>query len=445
MPMRDIPTDWRGTLTLSEATVPAGLIAPDSGIDIDRDGFACVDMDLAHGRISAVRPHNPSSTGTHQVALRRRMLWPTLRDLHTHLDKGHIWRRAPNTDGTHATAAATVARDRRANWSAEDVATRFEFALRCGWAHGTSAIRTHLDSYELAQARISWGVFETLRTRWVGRMDLQGVCMTRVDAYAGADGAALVDLTERAQGVLGGILRIVPPADPEAIDHYLDVLFAHARTRGLDIDLHIDETGDPAASGLRRVAQAALRNRFAGRVTCGHCCALSVQPEAVMRETIAMVRDANVTIVTLPMVNLYLQDRGQGRTPRWRGITPVQELQAAGIDVVAASDNCRDPFYMFGDLDMLETFREFVRIGQLDGTVGQWVNNVTTLPARVMGHGGASRLVPGAPADFIVFNARTADELLARPQSDRIVLRDGMAIDTTLPPYSMLDGLKGGA
>ena len=46
---------------------------------------------------------------------------------HTHLDKGHIWPRAANPDGTFAGALESVAADRLANWSARDVAARMEF------------------------------------------------------------------------------------------------------------------------------------------------------------------------------------------------------------------------------------------------------------------------------------------------------------------------------
>jgi cytosine deaminase len=54
---------------------------------------------------------------------------------------------------------------------------------------------------------------------------------------------------------------------------------------------------------------------------------------------------------------------------------------------------------------------------------------------------GRGRLVPGGVADLVLFNARGYSELLSRPQSDRIVLRDGLPIDTTLPDYRELDPL----
>ena len=48
-----------------------------------------------------------------------------------------------------------AAEDREANWNAEDVRVRMEFSLRCAYAHGTAALRTHLDSLG-KQAAISW-------------------------------------------------------------------------------------------------------------------------------------------------------------------------------------------------------------------------------------------------------------------------------------------------
>jgi cytosine deaminase len=218
-------------------------------------------------------------------------------------------------------------------------------------------------------------------------------------------------------------------------------MLGRAAAEGLDVDLHIDETGDPDAEGLRAVARAILRNRFAGQVNCGHCCALSIQTAELLEQTIALAHEAGLSVTSLPMANLYLQDRTPGRTPRWRGIAPVHELAAGGVPVCASSDNCRDPFFMFGDHDMLETWREFVRIAHLDLAPGEWAASVTRQPADRMGLRHIGRIEPGARADLILFRARTVSELLARPQSDRIVLRRGRVCNAALPDHAELDGL----
>jgi cytosine deaminase len=51
----------------------------------------------------------------------------------------------------------------------------------------------------------------------------------------------------------------------------------------------------------------------------------------------------------------------------------------------------------------------------------------------------------GAPADLLLFRARSDAELLSRPQSDRKVLRDGREIDTSPPDYRELDQALAGS
>ncbi len=141
---------------------------------------------------------------------------------------------------------------------------------------------------------------------------------------------------------------------------------------GLDLDFHVDESEDPAVRSLRHIADAALRHKFPGRINVGHCCSLALQPREEAEETMKRVRDAGISVVSLPMCNLYLQDRHAGRTPRWRGVTLLHEMKALGIPVAVASDNTRDPFYAYGDLDALEVFREAVRILHFDHPFGNW-------------------------------------------------------------------------
>ncbi|MDB5399915.1 MAG: cytosine deaminase, partial [Rhodopila sp.] len=49
----------------------------------------------------------------------------------------------------------------------------------------------------------------------------------------------------------------------------------------------------------------------------------------------------------------------------------------------------------------------------------------------------------GTLADLVIFRARSMNELLSRPQSDRIVLRNGKPIDTSLPDFREMDAIVG--
>ncbi len=395
-------------------------------------GAARVDLLLRHGRIEAVEAGIPQ-LGLPETDLDGSLVWPALHDVHTHLDKGQIWSRQPNPDGSFAAALAATARDREARWTRADMAARMEFTLRCAFAHGTASIRTHLDTAG-RHRDVVWPLFREVQARWRGRIALQAVSLCRLDQYAGDEGHAIArQVASTEGGVLGG-LAIREPGLSEGLDR----LFELAAQYGLDLDLHVDENADAAGTALEQVARTVLRRRFKGRVLCGHCCSLAVQPPARARRTIALAAAAGLGVVSLPLCNLYLMDRQAGRTPRWRGVTLLQELHAAGVPVMLASDNTRDPFYAYGDLDMLEVFNQAVRIGHLDHPFGDWPEAVTQRPARWMG--GEAGLRAGQPADLVIFDARSLNELLARPQADRAVIRDGRSIDTALPRYRELDG-----
>ena len=210
---------------------------------------------------------------------------------------------------------------------------------------------------------------------------------------------------------------------------------------------HLSKTGhDPASQTSPSAASATAVAK--GGVSCrraeprrGHCCSLALQPAAEANETLARVADAGIAVVSLPMCNMYLQDRHAGRTPRWRGVTLLHEMRDRGIPVAVASDNTRDPFYAYGDLDMLEVFREAVRTLHFDHPFGDWPSTVASSPAAILGRPDRGVIAAGTPADLVLFRARTFTELLSRPQADRTVLRSGTAIDRTLPDYRELDAL----
>jgi cytosine deaminase len=427
---RDAPS-----LRIANARVPLGLLERDHNDAGEQ--LAHVDIDIADGRILAIGRAGsaPAPADAALIDQDGGQVWPGLVDVHTHLDKGHIWPRAENPDGTFASAIEAVRRDRGERWAAEDIRERFEFGLRCAFAHGTVAIRTHLDSPAPHHRKV-WPLFCELREQWAERIALQAVALVTWDDLDGRHDHELADLVAESGGVFGCVPHMAPD-----IDGRLDRVFELAAGRGLDLDFHVDETADAHACSLRHVAEATLRHRFAGRILCGHCCSLALQDRAEAERTLDLVSEAGIAVVSLPMCNLYLMNRVPGRTPRWRGITLIHEMAARGIPVALASDNCRDPFHAYGDHDLLEVFREGARIAHLDRPVGAWPAAVTRTPAEIMGLADAGVIRVGAPANLVLFRARHYSELLARPQSDRIVLRAGRPIATALPDHRELDHL----
>ncbi len=410
----------------------------DGGTLVERqqasDELVPVDVTLDAGRVALVTSASDAPVAAREHDGRGGILVPAFVDMHTHLDKGHIWPRTKSPDGTFVGAINAVSADRAAHWSAEDVRRRMEFSLARAYAHGTAAIRTHIDS-AAPQDRISWPVLAEVRERWAGKITLQASSLIGIDGMPD-DPAPLFDWVTAHGGIVGAVLYPVEP-----MPRRLSALLTEAENRGLDIDFHVDETVDPSVNCLAYLAAEAKRIDFSGTITCGHCCSLMAMTDSDADRTLDAVADAGLAIVSLPMCNLYLQDRRPGRTPRIRGGTLVHEMAARGIPVAIASDNTRDPFYAYGDLDMAEVWREATRLLHLDHPVGDWARVVSATPAAIMGLPDRDHLAPGAPADLVLFTARTWTELFARPQTDRTVIRGGEVVTATPPPYQDLDDL----
>lgn len=361
-----------------------------------RDGIH--ELELAGGRIAEIRPSDAPSG---------RLALPAFADLHVHADRAFA--RGPRPPRSLADAIALVAEVKRSS-TEEHVRQRASRLFGRALAHGSLRVRSHVDVDELVEERALRGVLAA-RAELSGRLDVELVAF----ATALTDPSTSEGARRLASAVEGGaeLVGSVPAfhADPTAsLESVLDI----ARDLGVDADLHLDETVDPSRFQLESLAAAVLARGLEGRVTASHCCSLaSVDPESAQR-TIAKVAAAGITVIALPALNLYLEDRGD-RTPRRRGITLVRELAEAGVPVRFASDNVGDVFYPYGDADPLEA--------AWLAAVGAHVDDEDVLLAGVCG--GRTRIEEGDVADLVLMDAASVDDSLARRPPGRTVLRAG--------------------
>jgi cytosine/creatinine deaminase len=428
-----------GSLVLGNARVPKVFLgaAPCSAPSLEAS-IEDVDIAIAGGRIQRIAPAG-SMTAT--LDLGDRLVWPRLVDMHTHLDKSHVYNRVDNRAFNIDGARAQTMNDRARRWTREDLQRRIEFSLRCAEHHGVGAVRTHLDSQPEIASR-SWQLFDEIRRDWRRRIALQAVSLVPLELYEGAYGDTLADLVATHGGVLGAVTTGPDTTRVEGVallKRRLHRLMQLATERGLYLDLHVDETDDLALQTLSHIAECVIETGFAGKVTCGHCCLLALADPDRAETIFELLRQAGISLVTLPLANMHLQDRSRARTPRWRGVPPVKELIDGGVPVALAGDNCRDAWVSHGDGDMVETLRQSIRILHLDDRIDAALAMSGPEPARRCGFEGAGRLVEGGPADMIVFDARKANHLLARPSTARSVIRAGAAVTTPLPAYDELE------
>ena len=105
-----MPPAGAGHYRLNDTRVPACLLdtVPD-GVPVDGDGLVRVDIAVDGARIAEVsRAGAVPADDVPVVDLDGGMVWPCPVDVHTNLDKGHIWPRRENPDGTFDASLAAV-------------------------------------------------------------------------------------------------------------------------------------------------------------------------------------------------------------------------------------------------------------------------------------------------------------------------------------------------
>jgi len=337
-------------------------------------------------------------------------------DPHVHLDKTHVIDRCPPAAPGLFGAIAAIMAD-VPNWTADDLRARAERGMREAWANGFRAIRTHVD-WPAAQAPLSWSVLGEVAQDWAGRITLQRAALTALDTLGDpAIGPQIAAEVARTGGVLGCFIY-----RNDDLAAKLARVFDLARAHDLWLDFHVDEGLDTEATGFDAIVAQTARHGMGGRVLCGHACSLGTRPEADVARVMAQAAQAGVALTILPTSNGWLQDNSPGRSPRLRGMAPMQELRAAGVAVLLGADNVRDPFYPYGSYDALDIYRQAV-LGQ-HLAPADWLDTITAAPARALGLPKA-RIAPGEAADFLLIAVPDWAEAISLPRAARQVFRAG--------------------
>ncbi len=82
------------SFVLKNATVPVCLIQDTpKTITADDDGLARLDIEVQNGEINSIAKPRSESLASASIDLDGSLVWPCFADIHTHIDKGHIWPR----------------------------------------------------------------------------------------------------------------------------------------------------------------------------------------------------------------------------------------------------------------------------------------------------------------------------------------------------------------
>ncbi|UDY36049.1 amidohydrolase family protein [Dermatobacter hominis] len=394
------------------------------GVGADGEPFE-LRVDDAGGTIVTAGPSVVPAEGEEVVDCAGQVVLAAPADPHLHLDKVDTsWRlKNPTDELADAVRVWTGGIDLL---DADEVRDRAVATIDDFVANGCTALRSHVNLGPTSGDAPLKGLLAA-RDEVADRCDVQLVVLVKGPLRGDGDGpvaarAVIRSAVDAGVDLIGGAPHSAP--DP-ASD--VQVLFAMAAEMGVGVDLHTDETLDPAATSLSVMADETERHGWGGCVTASHCVSLSMQPEEHQAAVAARLAEVGVAVVALPATNLWLQGRHDPvGTPR--GVTAVRRLLDAGVVVGSGADNLRDPFCPAGRADPFETATLLALTAHLSPAEAWWA--VTGGARQAMGVGGGA-LDVGAPADVLAARGRDLEDAIARASAERTVLRRGTVVART--------------
>jgi cytosine deaminase len=391
-----------------------------------------VDIAVSDGRISKIAPQGSLGRGgegaERVIDARGRVVLPGLIESHIHLDKALLEQRRPNRSGTLAEALEVTAQLKRA-FTYEDISARATQVLRWALTRGVTHLRCHVEIDPIIGLLGLRGLCD-VREAFRDLLDLQLVAFPQEGVFQspGTDRLLRAAL-ENGADLLGG----VPYNDRDSGEH-IDFLFGLAREYGVDLDLHVDFSDNPADRTILTIADRAIATGYEGRVTVGHLTSLGAVPPDEAATIIARIRTAGIHVITLPATDLYLNGRGSEALPP-RGLAPVRRLLDAGVNVCLSSNNVRNAFTPLGRADPLEIALLLAYAGHMGSAEDRLrlLDMVTTKPARALGISDRYGIAVGRDADLVVLGSTRLDEVVAdQPERLWVIKRGRVVVESTV-------------
>lgn len=391
------------------------------------DGRRGVDIGCRDGRIVAVGP-GVAETAVGTIDADGQLVSPPFVDSHFHMDSALTYGQPRvNRSGT-LLEGIQLWGELKPALTHEAIRDRALELCRWAVARGTLCIRSHVDVCDptLRAVRALLEVRELVK----GEIDLQLVAFPQ-DGYLRWPEAerALTQALDLGVDVVGGI----PHFERTSLDGAASVerLCRIAAERGLMVDMHCDESDDPHSRNVEVLAREAVRHGLQGRVVGSHLTAMHSMDNDYVSKLIPLMKEAGVTAVANPLINITLQGR-HDTYPKRRGMTRVKELLAAGVNVACGHDCVLDPWYPLGSHDMLEVAHMGLHVGHMtgDAEMRAMFETVTVNGARALNLTGYG-LDVGAWADLVLLQARSVVDALRLRPARLAVIRRGRVIAET--------------
>ncbi len=320
--------------------------------------------------------------------------------------------------------------------SKEDIKKRAYKGILTEMRNGVQYIRTHVDvtdpEFTAFQAMLE--VKEEVKDK----VDIQLIAFPQEGMYAYRDGDKLVEQAlKMGADVVGGI----PHYEFTREDGVKSVKKAIELASRYDklVDIHCDETDDDQSRFVEMIAAEAYFSGLKDRVTASHTCAMGSYNNAYAFKLMSKLAQSGINCISCPTENTYLQGR-YDNYPKRRGLTRIDELTAAGVNVSLGQDSISDPWYPLGNGNLMNQLDFAIHISHLMSVEQIWnaldyiaVNGAKTLHLSDYG------IREGSSASFIVIDAPNEFEAVRERAGIIRSVRKGRTIFEKKPAVIMTD------
>lgn len=361
---------------------------------------------MQHGIITEIEPFpdrsvRPGPEPSH-------LAMPSFAEPHLHPDRAYVGSPRPPRSLEDAIETGT----RPAGYIAETAAERARRLFSTLSANGATRARGHVGCHPRRIASPRWEVMGEVREQLKGVIEIELVAFAVLDTLTDREETSRLyrDLRMGRYQLIGGS----PNHDSRPSDSIVSMMELAVRT-GVDVDVHIDETLDPARLLMDFALDEVETRRLEGRVSFSHCCLLSALPEQHTRSLARRMAGLGITVNCQPRTNLILHEY-RVHSPR-RALAPINLLIDEGVHVRLGVDNVDDTFCPFPTADPLE-------VGYLARLAGHLYDDARLISAL---SDGRSTLRSGEKADLTLVEAKTLNEALST-RSARITMREGVVV-----------------
>jgi cytosine deaminase len=376
------------------------------------------DVAIQQGHIRTIVPRI-NTPAQETLDITNKLVLPGFVESHIHPDKAFVANRAPGLHAGGPSPQALVAELKKA-FTVDDIYQRARQAMVAALRHGCTAMRGHVEIDPYVGLR---GVeaLQRLQGEFTGVLDVQLVAFAQEGIFQDdVTQGMLREALQMGVQVLGGC----PYMDHDQRRH-IDWCFDTAEAFNVPLDFHADSSDNPTMLTCDYIAEQTIARGMQGRVTLGHLCTLDVLEPEHRARVIARLGAAGLHAISLPATELHVKGRTDSRRT-WRGVTRLDELRAAGLNVCISTNNIVNPFTPYGHPDLLRQ----VLIGAMVAHLGNleqmaWLLElVTTNPARALGLPDYG-LAPGCRADLVVLDAASPAQAITEQVEKLWVFKSG--------------------